>query len=29
MIATAIAPYVNSAIGGTIRSNLMFKKWGD
>lgn len=29
MIATAIAPYVNSAIGGTIRSNLMFTKWGD
>lgn len=29
MIATAIAPHVNSAIGGTIRSNLMFKKWGD
>lgn len=29
MIATEIAPYVNSAIGGTIRSNLMFKKWGD
>lgn len=29
MIATAIAPQVNSAIGGTIRSNLMFKKWGD
>lgn len=29
MIATAIAPYVNSAIGGIIRSNLMFKKWGD
>lgn len=29
MIATAIAPYVNSALGGTIRSNLMFKKWGD
>lgn len=29
MIATAIAPYVDSAIGGTIRSNLMFKKWGD
>lgn len=29
MIATTIAPYVNSAIGGTIRSNLMFKKWGD
>lgn len=29
MIATAIAPYVNSAIGGTIRSNLMFAKWGD
>ena len=29
IIATAIAPYVNSAIGGTIRSNLMFKKWGD
>lgn len=29
LIATAIAPYVNSAIGGTIRSNLMFKKWGD
>lgn len=28
-IATAIAPYVNSAIGGTIRSNLMFTKWGD
>lgn len=29
MIATAIAPQVNSAIGGIIRSNLMFKKWGD
>lgn len=29
MIATAIAPHVNSAIGGTIRSNLMFTKWGD
>lgn len=29
MIATEIAPYVNSAIGGTIRSNLMFTKWGD
>lgn len=29
MIATAIAPHVNSAIGGTIRSNLMFAKWGD
>lgn len=29
MIATAIAPYVNAAIGGTIRSNLMFTKWGD
>lgn len=29
MIATAIAPHVNSAIGGTIRSNMMFKKWGD
>lgn len=29
MIATAIAPHVNSAIGGIIRSNLMFKKWGD